>query len=111
MTPKRPIRSRQDRAHDSAPAAGVPALDEDDPSGDEERLRVLARKRGFRLVKDDRVLRQKRIRSVFHISLDVRRVMEQAKLELGLEYSQMAERGLVMFLESRGLHVEGWSGD
>jgi hypothetical protein len=37
--------------------------------------------------------------------------MEQAKLELGLEYSQMAERGLVMFLESRGLHVEGWSGD
>ena len=109
---RRPIRSREQRSREERSRAVEPSQDDPGSSdSQEEELRRVARDQGFRLVRDSRVGRNKRVRTLLHISVEVRQALELARGQLGLNYSEIVDRSVVMFLESRGLRVEGWSED
>ena len=103
---RRPIRSLEDRA-----GLTPEPQDEVEPGLEEEDLRKLALDRGFRLVRDPRIGKGQRVRMLLHVSVEVRQALEAARGQLGLNYSEIVDRSVVMFLESRGLRVEGWSED
>ena len=101
--PRKPIRSREDRVLEKVPG------EEDSPESiDDVELRDMARSKGYRLVRDPRVPKEKRVQTCLYISKSVRRGMEASRYELGMSFSDMVDRGVVMLLESHGLRVEGW---
>ena len=108
---RRPIRSRQQRSVEGSSPSSVDEVSAADAphaeDGDVE-LRDLARSQGYRLVRDGRPARRERIPTCVHISVPVRRAMEATRYPLGLNFSEMVDLGVVMLLESRGIHVEGW---
>ena len=85
------------------------------PVGDDEleRIRDLAKAQGFVLFREPRA-RQFRpepdskggVRTSCRLSSGARRELEQARLELNMSYSEIIERGIYMFLESRNLLSE-----
>ncbi len=111
MTQKTPpaIRSREQRS--SAPDP-QPQPDADGAAPEVERVREQALAMGYDLRRVPRSRRprpQVRGGSVsMNCKLDprVREAMEQAKLELNMNYSEMVNAGVVMFLKSQELRID-----
>jgi hypothetical protein len=117
---KRPLRSREERA--MAAGSGPEPGPLDPPEGPEpvaspapemEELRRLARSQGLSLSRERRAKRVRPdsemgyVRMACRVSLPVRRALETARWELGLTFSEVIEQGVVLYLESRGLRVDG----
>ena len=111
---QRPLRSREERAR----AARSEEFPEEDPAGPEpagdvEQLRRAAEAQGFSLARERRpsgvrpAVEEGRVRVACRVSVEVRRAMELARWELNLTFSDIIERGVVLFLDSQGLRVEG----
>ena len=122
-----PIRSRDDRARDLAAEerASLESADELDPSSNGSsdgagdpgpdslaEVRELARSLGYSVRREPRPRRPSpepkdgRISTTCRLYPEVRAAMDQARLELNLNYSDMINAGIIMFLESRNLRGE-----
>ena len=111
-----PIRPRDDRV----PGPGFPesstlAVDGDvQPDGadpiDEVRRQALSM--GYQVRKEPRARRPRpdakdgRISTTCRFHPGVRAVMDQARLELNMNYSDMVNIGVIMFLESQNLRID-----
>ena len=116
-----PIRSKNERAKDRVSQDPAPALDSPAPSDDgaaelpEEalaELRRLASSRGYNVRRESRPRRprpdvhQGRVSTTCRLAPEVRDAMDLARLELNMNYSDMINAGVIMFLRSQNLRVD-----
>ena len=129
QNPKLPIRSRDDRARDLA-AKDLAAKERVSPESSDEpnsssngssngavdagsdslaEVREQARSLGYSIRREPRPRRPSpeakdgRVSTTCRLYPEVRAAMDQARLELNLNYSDMINAGIIMFLESRNL--------
>ena len=116
-----PIRSRNERARDRVSQEPAPALDSSVPGDDGAadltedaiaELRRLASSRGFNVRRESRPRRprpdvhQGRVSTTCRLVPEVRDAMDLARLELNMNYSDMINAGVIMFLRSQNLRVD-----
>lgn len=112
-----PIRSRADRAkdresaNDSPPSNGTSPEEADEKDAALDNIRELARSMGYDVRKEPRPRRPRpeprdgRISMTCRLHPDVRDAMERGRLELNMNFSDMVNAGVVMFLRSQNLGV------
>ena len=119
-----PIRSRNERARDRASqepvqepvpapeASGNGAGQGDAPESGIDEIRRMARSMGYDVRREGRHRRPRpdtkhgRVSTTCRLLPEVRDVMDQARLELGMNYSDMINAGVVMFLRSQNLRID-----
>ena len=112
-----PIRARGERASDPARSDGASSMPEGggDSAADPVReIREQAQAMGYDVRRMPRGRRPRpepepgggRISTNCRIHPGVRDVMDQAKLELNMNYSDMVNAGVIMFLKSQGLRID-----
>jgi hypothetical protein len=84
----------------------------DVPEEDISELRRLARSRGYDVRREPRPRRprpdvhQGRVSTTCRLAPEVRDAMDLARLELNMNYSDMINAGVIMFLRSQNLRVD-----
>ena len=118
-----PIRSKNERAKERASQESfsgpdVSSLDvsgngaADAPEDEIAEIRRLAHSRGYAVRREGRARRPRpetrdgRVSTTCRLFPEVRDAMDQARLELNMNYSDMINAGIVMFLQSQNLRIE-----
>ena len=118
-----PIRSKNERAkerasQESLSGPNVSSLDVsgngsgDAPEDEIAEIRRLAHSRGYAVRREGRARRPRpetrdgRVSTTCRLVPEVRDAMDQARLELNMNYSDMINAGIVMFLRSQNLRIE-----
>ena len=113
-----PIRSKNDRAKDRASQESLSGPEVsgngagDAPEDEIAEIRRLAHSRGYAVRREGRARRPRpetrdgRVSTTCRLVPEVRDAMDQARLELNMNYSDMINAGIVMFLQSQNLRIE-----
>ena len=119
QNPAPPIRSKAERARTQADSAPSPSVSNgaSPEEGDSDSLildeiRESARSIGYEVRKEPRARRPRpeardgRIPTTCRIHPEIRDAMDRARLELNMNFSDMINAGVVMFLRSRNLGID-----
>ena len=118
-----PIRSKNERAKDRASQESLSGSEVsgpevsgngagDAPEDEIAEIRRLAHSRGYAVRREGRARRPRpetrdgRVSTTCRLVPEVRDAMDQARLELNMNYSDMINAGIVMFLQSQNLRIE-----
>ena len=113
-----PIRSKNERAKERASQESLsgPMVSGngtgDAPEDEIAEIRRLARSRGYDVRREARPrrprpeIRDGRVSTTCRLIPEVRDAMDQARLELNMNYSDMINAGIVMYLRSQNLRIE-----
>ena len=109
---RRAIRSREEREIDTSRVAVEQDAAVDDVGNGVDDLRRLAQEHGYSLSKEPKAkgvrpeAKNGRVRLTCNVAVEVRDVMEVAKYQIPMDFSEMVNKGVTMLLESMGFRVK-----